>query len=206
MAISFDRPVMFAGKVYGHHEVTGVQMYGGPVTVRVNSTDGSDTISGLFDVQDEDFAEGVFEQACSKVMALSAFEEYHDEAQEALDEVLPLLTDEQAEQVIDVFPLWKAGTAYTVGYRVRYNSLLYKCLQAHTSQADYAPDVAVSLWARIGEPGEIPVWEQPGSTNPYMKGDKVHYPTISDPIWVSTMDYNVYEPGIAGWELYEGGE
>ena len=40
-------------------------------------------------------------------------------------------------------------------------------------------------------------WEQPESTNPYMKGDKV---THAGKTWVSTIDNNVWEPGVYGWE------
>lgn len=125
------------------------------------------------------------------------FAEYVDEAQAALDEVLPILTDEQAEQVIDAFPAWQVGKAYEVGTRVRYNSLLYKCIQAHTSQADWTPDTAVSLWVRVGEPGEIPEWVQPtGAHDAYAKGDKVRH---NGKTWISDEKDNVWEPGVYGW-------
>lgn len=43
----------------------------------------------------------------------------------------------------------------------------------------------------------IPEWEQPGSTNPYAKGDKVMH---NGKTWQSTTDNNVWEPGVYGWE------
>ena len=47
---------------------------------------------------------------------------------------------------------------------------------------------------------EIPAWEQPDSTNPYMKGDKVSH---NGKIWVSDIDNNVWAPGIYGWSEIE---
>lgn len=111
------------------------------------------------------------------------------------------LVDEEALEVKELFPSWKTGTEYRIGDRVLYNGTLYKCLQDHTSTDVWNPANAVSLWAEvlIPDPEVIPVWVQPESTNPYMKGDKVYYPTENDDIWVSDIDYNVYAPSVAGW-------
>lgn len=107
-------------------------------------------------------------------------------------------TDTEALDGIELFPVWKEDTAYEVGERKVYNGLLYKCLQAHTSQSSWTPIDAPSLWARvlIPDPETIPEWEQPESTNPYMKGDKVKH---NSKIWVSDIDNNVWEPGVYGW-------
>lgn len=88
------------------------------------------------------------------------------------------------------------------GYRVQHEGLLYKCLQAHTSQADWTPTDAPSLWARmlVPDPDVIPDWEQPSSTNPYMKGDKVRF---EGQVWISVIDNNVWPPNIYGWEVVE---
>lgn len=110
-----------------------------------------------------------------------------------------ILTDEQALTVSIIYPIWDGNsTTYGVGDRVLYNSILYKCLQAHTSQATWTPTDAPSLWAKvlIPTPGEIPEWEQPGSTNPYSKGDKVRH---NGKTWISDVDGNVWEPGVYGW-------
>ena len=103
------------------------------------------------------------------------------------------LADEDALEAVELFPKWKAGTAYTMGDRVRYNDILYKCLIDHTAQGDWIPKDSVSLWAEvlIPDPQDIPDWEQPSSTNPYMRGDKVRH---IGKVWVSDIDYNVYEP------------
>lgn len=112
------------------------------------------------------------------------------------------LDDEEAISSAELFPNWKVDIQYVIGDRVRYEGILYKALQSHTSQADWTPDVAVSLFARIliPDPEIIPVWEQPTAENAYMTGDKVHYPTIKDSIYESTIDNNVWSP-----ELYPQG-
>lgn len=111
------------------------------------------------------------------------------------------MPDEEAASVPMLFEYWEPGKSYEVGKRVCYaaNRKLYKVLQAHTSQAGWEPDIAVSLFAEvlIPDPSVIPEWVQPSSTNPYMTGDKVRH---NGKIWISIADYNVWEPGVYGWE------
>ena len=117
----------------------------------------------------------------------------------AINGVGAMLTDEQALAVLIIFPAWRGdGISYAAGDRVVYGGTLYKCLQAHTSQSTWTPTDAPSLWAKvlIPTPGEIPEWEQPSSTNPYAKGDKVKH---NGKIWISNLDGNVWEPGVYGW-------
>lgn len=112
------------------------------------------------------------------------------------------LTDTEALEAVELFPNWAVGTAYSVGIRVRYDGQLYRCEQAHTSQADWTPDITKALWTAVAEPHEIPVWVQPtGAQDAYRLGDKVHFPTADDPVYVSTIDYNTYAPNVYGWEL-----
>ncbi|MCI6122430.1 MAG: hypothetical protein MR696_11765 [Lachnospiraceae bacterium] len=109
------------------------------------------------------------------------------------------LTDEQALSAQAIYPAWSGnGVIYTVDYKVLYDGTLYKCLQAHTSQAYWTPDTAPSLWAKvlITDPEVIAEWEQPDSTNPYSKGDRV---THNGKTWESLVDNNVWEPGVYGW-------
>lgn len=124
-----------------------------------------------------------------------------------IEKAIESLEDEDALEAIELHPMWTTDTEYTVGVKVRHNGVLYKCLQAHTSQSSWTPDAAASLWARVLIPDEdeIPVWEQPDSTNPYMTGDKVHYPTIEDPVYMSLIDNNIWSPQAypAGWEIVE---
>ena len=109
------------------------------------------------------------------------------------------LTDDEAAHVPLMFERWEPDKDYDVGKRVCHQDKLYKVLIEHTSQATWTPDASPSLFAEvlIPDPSVIPEWVQPSSTNPYMKGDKVRH---KDKVWMSTIDYNVYEPGVAGWE------
>ena len=110
------------------------------------------------------------------------------------------LSDTDALDAVELFPLWQTDTAYTLDIRVRYGEKRYKCVQAHTSHVDWTPDQTPALWTEVAHPGEIPVWKQPtGAQDAYMTGDKVHYPTKDDAVYESTIDYNVYEPITYGW-------
>ena len=101
----------------------------------------------------------------------------------------------------ELFPEWQADTSYAKDYKVRRAGILYACLQAHTSQYGWAPELAPSLWAKvlIPDPEVIPDWEQPDSTNAYMKGDKVRF---DGKIYESLIDNNVWSPAVypAGWQ------
>ena len=123
-----------------------------------------------------------------------------------LNSLLVNLSDEQALQVPLMFPKWQVGKAYAVGERVLYLGVLYKVIQAHTSQAGWEPDIAPSLFAKnlivkddSGEQVDIPDWVQPDSTNPYMIGDKVKF---EGKIYQSLIDNNVWAPTAypQGWK------
>ena len=100
---------------------------------------------------------------------------------------------------IDVFSPWAEGIAYPVGAIRSFNGILYRCVQAHTSQIDWMPDETPSLWTEIGDPAEEwPAWSQPvGAHDAYNAGDKVSY---NEKHWISTMDGNVFAPGVYGWD------
>lgn len=112
------------------------------------------------------------------------------------------LPDEEALESVELFPAWHTGTAYEAQTRVRYGEKLYRCEQTHTSQDDWTPDATTALWTEVAPPGEIPVWRQPtGAQDAYNKGDRVHYPDKDGPVYESTIDANVYEPTVYGWEV-----
>lgn len=108
------------------------------------------------------------------------------------------LDDTDALNAVELYPEWKSDTLYVVNQRLRYGGVLYKVLQEHTSQQTWTPDAASSLFAPvlISDPDVIPEWVQPDSTNPYMLGDKV---THNGKTWENTIDNNVWEPGVYGW-------
>ena len=106
-------------------------------------------------------------------------------------------TDEEALDNILAYPKWEIGKEYEKDFRLRYNDVLYKVLQNHTSQADWTPDTAVSLYVKVSVE-EFPEWVQPtGSHDAYNKGDKVSH---NEKHWESLIDANVYEPSVYGWE------
>lgn len=114
------------------------------------------------------------------------------------------VSDETALEAVSLFPQWQEGVAYKATMRVRYNGTLYSVLQDHTSQAEWTPDVAVSLFAKVLIPDTnvIPEWEQPDSTNAYMTGDKVMFEGTA---YESVIDNNVWSPADypAGWKAIE---
>lgn len=123
---------------------------------------------------------------------------------EQINDALEPLDDEVAVKLVTLFPAWAAGVSYETGVRRQYGEKLYRCVQEHTSQAGWEPPNVPALWTEIAKPGEIPVWRQPtGAQDAYMAGDKVHYPTETDPVYISTIDNNVWEPGVYGWDLVE---
>ena len=120
----------------------------------------------------------------------------------ALVKLRESVNDELALSVPMLYPAWREGVEYSVGYRVLYNEVLYKVLTAHTSQETWTPDVSPSLFAKvlIADENVVPEWEQPDSTNPYMKGDTVMH---NGNTWVSLVDNNVWEPTDAVPTLWE---
>lgn len=116
------------------------------------------------------------------------------------------MTDEQVISVSTLWPEWSADSvSYKVDDVVQHADHLWRCEQAHTSQESWTPDAAPSLWSQIDIAGDgVEVWTQPtGAHNAYNTGDKVHYPTKDDPIYVSTIDGNVWAPTAypQGWQL-----
>lgn len=126
--------------------------------------------------------------------------EYDEESKldKVLKPILASLNDEQALTFVELYDKWSVGKIYSIGDRVRYDGLLYKCLFDHYAQLDWNPYDSPSLWAKIltSEDGEPVEWIQPDSTNPYMTGDKVTHNGLT---WVSDVDNNVWEPGVYGW-------
>lgn len=108
------------------------------------------------------------------------------------------IDDVTATENVDQFSPWAYPVAYAQGNIRRHGGVLYRCNQAHTSQADWAPDVAASLWSKIGDPTEEwPEWSQPvGAHDAYDAGAKVAH---NGKHWTSDVAANVWEPGVYGW-------
>lgn len=110
------------------------------------------------------------------------------------------LDDETALTGIELFPMWKANTSYALGDRVQYEGVLYKCVQAHLSQADWMPSATPALWTVVSLE-EWPEWRQPtGAQDAYAQGDHVSH---NGDHWISDVNDNVWEPGVYGWSAAE---
>lgn len=112
------------------------------------------------------------------------------------------IDDVTASEQSMLFASWAADVAYTVGQLRRYGDKLYRCVQAHTSQTGWEPPAAASLWAVTSDPAEEwPAWSQPlGAHDAYDKGDQVSH---NGTHWISSVDGNVWEPGVYGWDVAE---
>lgn len=106
------------------------------------------------------------------------------------------LSDAEALEVPTIFPAWTAGKSYSTDDRIEYSGTLYRCVQAHTSQADWTPPVTPALWVVVSLE-EWPDWVQPtGAHDAYALGAKV---THAGKHWVSDVGSNVWKPGVYGW-------
>lgn len=109
------------------------------------------------------------------------------------------LPDEDALQAVELFPQWVTGHSYAVYDRLQYNGVLYRVVQAHTSQADWTPDITPALFVIVSLE-EWPEFVQPtGAHDAYNKGDKV---TFEGKHYISLIDGNVFSPAEypAGWQ------
>lgn len=117
------------------------------------------------------------------------------------------LSEDVALEIPYVFDSWESGKTYNTSDYFTYgvNSVgdpqLYRVVQGHTSQKDWAPDKTPSLYSPIGlDDSGYPVWAQPtGAQDSYNKGDIVNYNGI---LYKSLIDGNVWSPDTysAGWE------
>lgn len=119
--------------------------------------------------------------------------------------ILKTASDEDAYVMRYLYDEWSGdGVEYKADDRLMYNDIFYKVLQDHTSQSDWTPDTATSLYVEIADPSnEYPEFKQPtGAHDAYAKGDKV---TFEGSHYISLMDANVYSPTDypAGWQLVE---
>ena len=118
------------------------------------------------------------------------------------------LSESNAMEIADLYEPYAVGKTYPVGYMFKYGvnadgeTQLYSVLQEHTSQENWKPNETPSLYKAVGftESG-VSIWTQPlGAEDAYMAGDVVEH---NGTLWVSTIDNNVWEPGVYGWTQKE---
>lgn len=156
------------------------------------------------DEQEATVAKNELQTLAVNVMMMSLADDDLVETKNTYQTKLRSISDGAALKVPELFPHWNGNSKeYVKGDKVLYNDVLYKILQNHTSQEGWTPTSAPSLFAKVlTSEGEILEWEQPSSTNPYMKGDKVKY---NGKIYESVIDNNVWSPDgyPVGWKLVE---
>lgn len=98
------------------------------------------------------------------------------------------LSDQLALKYSIMYPMWDVSITITQEMinngqnRYQYEGKLYKCVQAHTTQADWTPDITPDLWTVI---------------------DVTHAGTIDDPIpAVAGMEYVYGKYYIEGKTIY----
>lgn len=111
------------------------------------------------------------------------------------------LSDEDALSVAALYRTWasKIGEEVQAGERLWYDGKLYRCVQSHTTQSDWTPDITPALFTEVSIE-EFPEWVQPtGAQDAYNTGDKVSY---NGKHWESLIDGNIWAPDAypAGWK------
>lgn len=148
-----------------------------------------------------------------KEQAHKEVDQAKQEVEKARERITSLELDKETlqtelDQLIATFKPWTVGESVVKGDIRRFENGLYEVIQGHTTQADWQPNVAASLW-RVYTPNEtlqgteiIPDFVQPISTNPYMTGDKV---VFEGKVYESTIDNNVWSPTEhpQGWQEVE---
>ena len=95
--------------------------------------------------------------------------------------------DNTALRMASYYPEWAVGTAYEVGYKVRYNGKLWRVVQAHTSQVGWEPETAVSLFEQINETHDGTKYDPiPYEGNMVLESEK--YYTQNDVIYLCNRD------------------
>ena len=118
--------------------------------------------------------------------------------------IADLETADVSEQInnTNIYPLWFENDIVEIDTKRKHfdanNELvLWKCVQAHTTQLGWEPKDTPALWVRVAEDGEVLNWVQPtGAHDAYNTGDRVIYPADSGTTWESTVDANVFAPGV----------
>lgn len=115
------------------------------------------------------------------------------------------MNDTEAQANQGLYPVWTYPFYYELGFKCQHLNndnevVLYKCIQAHESQEGWKPKDAPAMFTRVAEDGQIIEWVQPlGSEDAYNIGDKVLF---EGDVWISTVDNNVWQPGVYGWEIF----
>lgn len=130
----------------------------------------------------------ITDEMCLQALPIESFVSVN--AEEALPNALGLLlriavADGQISdaELVSIQPalegrLWQPGIAVSVGDVYSFGGYLWRCIQAHTTQGDWSPDMTPALWHKVEiVPEDQPrVWD---SGIVYVAGDVVAYPDVN---------------------------
>lgn len=95
---------------------------------------------------------------------------------------------------------WLAGETIKIGMIRWYGPNRYIAIQDHVTQDGWEPPNVPALFIVKNPPDQgqqYPNWVQPtGGHDAYNTGDRVRHNDLN---WESTIDANVWEPGVYGW-------
>ena len=91
--------------------------------------------------------------------------------------------------------LWKPGIDVQVGDVFTYGAFLWRCLQAHTTQSDWTPELTPALWHKVEiiSGDSVRVWQAGIS---YAVGDEVAYPDAQGIMYSCVQAHT----SLTGWE------
>lgn len=93
----------------------------------------------------------------------------------------------------DLYDAFDPDAKYKRGRMVTYEGGVYRCTKNTAPTVGTAPDADPDHWERVDVTADgVEVW---GPEKSYNKGDRVHYPTEADPVYVSKKNNNTVEPG-----------
>ena len=91
--------------------------------------------------------------------------------------------------------LWQPGLEVQVGDVYTFGAFLWRCIQAHTTQGTWSPDLTPALWRKVEiiSGDTVRVWTE---GNDYIVGDEVAYPDAEGDLYTCIQAHNA----LAGWE------
>lgn len=120
------------------------------------------------------------------------------------------MTTTEICSIASLLPEWKVGASYEQHQAFTYEGKAYRAAQKiPEAQEIYKPGQGTeSLYTLIELADDgVRIWKRPtDATNSFAFGERAHYPTASDPIYVSKRDGNDSEPTKDEWWMLEDAE
>lgn len=101
------------------------------------------------------------------------------------------LSDTDALEAVELFDEWKPDTDYERGDRRRYEGVLYKARQAHTSQEIYPPNIVPALWEVVAPEGKGDYPDNPIEYDQSMVLEQGKFYIENDVVYVCIRDSGV---------------